>query len=121
MATTTSFTDDTGFTVDLPPGWIANDYQNTGPEAAATENQLGYTKLAIFCQSDDTAPRFGSSVGTCNAGFSGDWVQVFRYKNFASNPIVSAGTGGLPLSALTPTHVYLYHLEEIRGVRDATY
>lgn len=29
---TNTFTDDTGFTVDLPPGWIANDYQNTEPK-----------------------------------------------------------------------------------------
>jgi hypothetical protein len=27
------FTDDTGFTVDLPAGWINYDYANTGPDA----------------------------------------------------------------------------------------
>jgi hypothetical protein len=28
-----TFTDDTGFNVDLPTGRIANDYTNTGPDA----------------------------------------------------------------------------------------
>jgi hypothetical protein len=27
------FTDDSGFTVDLPAGWITYDYANTGPDA----------------------------------------------------------------------------------------
>lgn len=45
---TTVFTDDTGFTVDLPQGWVANDFDNNGAEAQALEDNLGYTKLVTF-------------------------------------------------------------------------
>ena len=111
-ATETTFTDDTGLVANLPPGWIANDYQNTGPQAEATEDQLGYTKVVTFCKSDDAVPRLGSEVPICDIGVTTDWVQVFRYKDFSNKPEIAAT--GTPLSSLTAEHVYLYHLEEQR-------
>jgi hypothetical protein len=60
--TRTAFTDDTGFTVDLPQGWIANDFENNGAEAQALEGNLGYTKLVTFCEENDAISSLGSVV-----------------------------------------------------------
>jgi hypothetical protein len=116
--TTTVFTDDTGFTVDLPQGWIANDFDNNGAEAQALEDNLGYTKLVTFYRGEDSFPSLGSEVSRCEISTTSDWVQVFRYKNLASKPefasIVQSGR------AITASDVFLYHLEELKRYADAT-
>lgn len=116
--TPTTLMDDTGFTITLPPGWHGNDYDNKGPSAIATENKLGYTKLATFCPLDDTVPRLGSDGLTCDTGGAAtDWITVFRYKDLASKPefapIIQSGR------PITANDVYLYHLEEIRNFKKA--
>jgi hypothetical protein len=117
---TTPFTDDTGFTVDLPQGWIANDYQNTGAEATATEDKLGYTQLAILCEAGGTAPRLGSDTATCSTSrIANTYVQIFRYKDFPNKPEIIAA--GIPPSLLTGTHVYLYYLDELRHFSQVLY
>ncbi|HEU4822630.1 MAG TPA: hypothetical protein VFS97_04335 [Nitrososphaeraceae archaeon] len=112
------FTDDTGFTVDLPLGWIANDYRNTGPDAAITENNLGYTKLVTFCNENDAAPTLGSEVPSCNISPLGDFIEVFRYKDLASKSefasIVQSGR------EITANDVFLYYLEELKRYGKAT-
>jgi hypothetical protein len=106
------FIDDAGFMVNIPPGWIANDYQNTDVQSAAVEDKLGYTKLATFCPSEDATPSLGSEVPTCNTSFPSDSVQVFRYKHVSQKPefapIVKSG------KAITSNDIFLYHLEELK-------
>jgi hypothetical protein len=113
-----TFKDDTGFTVDLPAGWIANDYANTGLDAQQVENTLGYTKLVTFCTESGAVPSLGAVVPECDLSpFSGEWVTVFRYTDLAKKPefanIVQSGR------ALTANDVFLYHLEEMKRWFDA--
>ena len=51
----TTYTDDTGFTVDLPPGWTAADQDNTSEEAREiAASQLRET-LVEFCPLEQSA------------------------------------------------------------------
>ena len=50
-----TYTDDTGFTVDLPPGWTAADQDNTSEEAREiAASQLRET-LVEFCPLEQSA------------------------------------------------------------------
>jgi hypothetical protein len=111
-SSTVIFQDDGGFVVDVPPGWVANDFQNSDPQAISTENKLGYTKLLTLCPSEDAIPSLGSEVPTCDTSHPNDYVQVFRYKHVSEKPefasIVQSGR------AITPNDIFLYHLEELK-------
>jgi hypothetical protein len=102
--TATTFTDDTGFTVELALGWTANDYDNKGGEALAAENKLGYAKLVTFCSDNNEVPTCDESLG--------DYVQVFRYKDLHKRPeFASIIASGKPITA---NDMFLYHLEELK-------
>jgi hypothetical protein len=60
--TTRTFTDDTGFTVDIPQGWVVQDYNNTTPEGREVEKRIGYVILAIICREDEALPAIGGGV-----------------------------------------------------------
>ena len=78
MATsTTTFTDDTGFTVGVPQGWLAVDDNNTIDTVAKAEAELGFIVLAEFCPEDQG--QFLTS-GTPFCGDAEHRIYVHRYK-----------------------------------------
>jgi hypothetical protein len=78
-----TFTDDTGFTVDVPQGWLAIDDNNTIDTVAKAEAELGFTVLAEFCPEDQG--QFLTS-GTPFCGGAEHRIFAHRYKDFASDP-----------------------------------
>jgi hypothetical protein len=80
---TTTFTDDTGFTVGVPQGWLAVDDNNTIDTVAKAEAELGFIVLAEFCPEDQG--QFLTS-GTPFCGGAEHRIYVHRYKDFASDP-----------------------------------
>jgi hypothetical protein len=51
----TTYTDDTGFTVDLPPGWTAADQDNTSEEARENAASQLRETLVEFCPLEQSA------------------------------------------------------------------
>jgi hypothetical protein len=62
----TTYTDDTGFTVNLPPGWTPIDWDNTSQEARQVAvSQLKET-LVEFCPIEQSSLDNAMSVARCN-------------------------------------------------------
>jgi hypothetical protein len=107
--------EDTGFVAVLPPGWIANDFDNTSPQAIALEEQTGYAKLITFCEEEGSAfPTLGSNTRTCNElplSATNEYVQVFRYKELDKRPefapVLQQGRN------ITANDLFLYHLMQL--------
>ncbi|HJU34117.1 MAG TPA: hypothetical protein VJ695_03250 [Nitrososphaera sp.] len=80
----TIYTDDTGLSVGLPPGWVAVDTNNTSTEAQQTApNQLKET-LVEFCPQVQSVRNSSDGIVTCHE-HSGA-IQVSRYVNIDKNP-----------------------------------
>src|SRR5918998_6960040 len=79
-ATTNStiYTDDTGFTVDLPPGWTAVDLDNTSQEAKEiAASQLRETLVEFCPQRQSATMNISTQMVRCDNDFS--IIQVSRY------------------------------------------
>ncbi|MDQ3847521.1 MAG: hypothetical protein M3261_01030, partial [Thermoproteota archaeon] len=87
------YTDDTGFTVNLPPGWTAVDHDNTSQEAKGIAASQLKEILVEFCP-----PRQGSVVNATNAIPCNEdlgMVRVSRYVNMDVNPDFAHGASSL--------------------------
>jgi hypothetical protein len=89
----TTYTDDTGFTVDLPPGWTAADQDNTSQEAKEiAASQLSET-LVEFCPLGQSAVNTSTSIVRCSDDFG--IVRVSRYVNMDINPDFAPGASSV--------------------------
>jgi hypothetical protein len=70
----TIYTDDTGFTVSLPHGWRAVDYNNTSQEAKEIAASQLREILVEFCP-----PRQGSVVNAANSMPCNDDIPLCKY------------------------------------------
>jgi hypothetical protein len=109
----TRYTDDTGFTVDLPPGWTPADRDNTSQEAREiAASQLRET-LVEFCPPGQSAVNINSSIVRCNDDFG--IVRVSRYVNMDTNPDFARGASsvdpstGLIIRNLTAQDLVDFH------------
>jgi hypothetical protein len=95
----TTYTDDTGFTVDLPPGWTPADRDNTSQEAKEiAASQLRET-LVEFCPIGQSAVNISTSIVRCNDDFG--IIRVSRYVNMDTNPDFARGASSVdPLTGL---------------------
>jgi hypothetical protein len=89
----TRYTDDTGFTVDLPAGWTPADRNNTSQEAKEiAASQLRET-LVEFCPPGQSAVNISTSVVRCSDDLG--IVRVSRYLNMDTNPDFARGASGV--------------------------
>jgi hypothetical protein len=89
----TTYTDDTGFTVDLPPGWTAADQDNTSEEAREiAASQLRET-LVEFCPLEQSAVNTSTALVRCMDDFG--IVRVSRYVNMDINPDFAPGASSV--------------------------
>ena len=91
-ATTTNstvYTDDTGFTVSLPPGWTPVDRDNTSQEAReVAASQLKET-LVEFCPEGQS--RVDNTTGIAGCDDDLGIIVVTRYINMDTNPDFAHG------------------------------
>jgi hypothetical protein len=89
----TTYTDDTGFTVDLPLGWTAADQDNTSEEAKEiAASQLRET-LVEFCPLEQSAVNTSTALVRCRDDFG--IVRVSRYVNMDINPDFAPGASSV--------------------------
>lgn len=89
----TIYTDDTGFTVDLPPGWMPIDQDNTGQEAKEiAASQLRET-LVEFCPVGQSSVNNNTQMVRCSNDFG--IVRVSRYVNMDLNPDFARGASSI--------------------------
>ncbi|MDQ3968233.1 MAG: hypothetical protein M3275_07550, partial [Thermoproteota archaeon] len=112
-ANSTTYTDDTGFTVDLPPGWTPADRNNTSQEAKEiAASQLRET-LVEFCPPGKSAVNISTSIVRCSDDFG--IVRVSRYVNMDTNPDFAPGASsvdpstGLIIMNLTAQDLVDFH------------
>lgn len=85
----TIYTDDTGFTVSLPPGWTPIDVDNTSQESReVAASQLRET-LVEFCPIGQSTLDNTTGIARCNDDQG--IIQVFRYINMDTNPDFASG------------------------------
>ncbi|MFL6478517.1 MAG: hypothetical protein ACJ707_06840 [Nitrososphaera sp.] len=80
----TVYTDDTGFTVNLPPGWTAVDHDNTSQDAKEIAASQLREILVEFCPPGQGIVDNATSTIRCNDDFG--VVRVSRYVNMERNP-----------------------------------
>jgi hypothetical protein len=109
----TTYTDDTGFTVNLPPGWTPIDWDNTSLEARqVAASQLKET-LVEFCPIDQSPRDNTTGVARCNDDLG--IIQVSRYINMDTNPDFARGAStvnpstGLIILDLTAQDIVDFH------------
>ena len=89
----TIHTDDTGFTVTLPPGWTSADRDNTSQEAReVAESQLKET-LVEYCLMDQSMLDNITGIAMCNDDLGS--IQVSRYVNMDVNPDFARGASAV--------------------------
>jgi hypothetical protein len=110
----TTYTDDTGFTVNLPPGWTPIDWDNTSLEARqVAASQLRET-LVEFCPIDQSTRDNTTGVTRCNDDLG--VIQVSRYTNMDTNPDFARGAStvdpstGLIILDLTAQDIADFHI-----------
>jgi hypothetical protein len=111
--TMTTFTDDTGFTVYVPQGWLAVDDNNTIDTVAKAEADLGFTVLAEFCPEDQG--QFLTS-GTPFCGGAEHRIFVHKYKDFASDPDFLPYISSRNLYNITAQDAMTYWLNVVTSV-----
>jgi hypothetical protein len=85
----TTYTDDAGFTVSLPPGWTPIDRDNTSQEAREiAASQLKET-LVEFCPVGQSMVNNTTGIAGCNDDFG--IIKVSRYINMDTNPDFARG------------------------------
>jgi hypothetical protein len=109
----TTYTDDTGFTVDLPAGWTPADRNNTSQEAKEiAASQLRET-LVEFCPPGQSAVNISTSIVRCSDDLG--IVRVSRYLNMDTNPDFARGASsvdpstGLIIMNLTAQDLVDFH------------
>jgi hypothetical protein len=109
----TTYTDDTGFTVDLPLGWTAADQDNTSEEAKEiAASQLRET-LVEFCPLEQSAVNTSTALVRCRDDLG--IVRVSRYVNMDINPDFAPGASsvdpstGLIIMNLTAQDLVDFH------------
>jgi hypothetical protein len=89
----TIHTDDTGFTVSLPPGWTSADRDNTSQEAReVAESQLKET-LVEYCPIEQSMLDNITGIVRCNDDLG--IIQVSRYVNMELNPDFARGASAV--------------------------
>src|SRR5919107_4969583 len=89
----TVYTDDTGFTVSLPPGWTPIDWDNTSQEARqVAASQLKET-LVEFCPIEQSSLDNATGVARCDDDLG--IIQVSRYINMNTNPDFARGASSV--------------------------
>ena len=109
----TTYTDDTGFTVNLPPGWTPIDWDNTSQEARqVAASQLKET-LVEFCPIEQSSLDNATGVARCDDDLG--IIQVSRYINMNTNPDFARGASsvdpstGLIILDLTAQDIVDFH------------
>jgi len=109
----TTYTDDTGFTVNLPPGWTPIDWDNTSQEARqVAASQLKET-LVEFCPIEQSSLDNATGIARCNDDLG--TIQVSRYINMDTNPDFARGASnvdpstGLIILDLTAQDIVDFH------------
>jgi hypothetical protein len=109
----TTYTDDTGFTVNLPPGWTPTDWDNTSQEARqVAASQLKET-LVEFCPIEQSSLDNATGIAICNDDLG--IIQVSRYINMDTNPDFARGAStvnpstGLIILDLTAQDIVDFH------------
>ena len=93
----TTYTDDTGFTVDLPAGWTPADRNNTSQQAKQiAASQLKET-LVEFCPPGQSAVNISTSIVRCSDDLG--IVRVSRYLNMDTNPDFARGASSVDPSS----------------------
>jgi hypothetical protein len=112
----TIYTDDTGFTVDLPPGWMPVDQDNTSQDAKEiAASQLRET-LVEFCPLIQDAVNISTQIVRCSDDFG--ILRVSRYVNMDTNPDFARGASsvdpstGLIVMDLTAQDLVDFHDRE---------
>ena len=109
----TTYTDDTGFTVDLPPGWTAADQDNTSEEAREIATSQLRETLVEFCPLGQSAVNTSTAIVRCRDDFG--IVRVSRYVNMDINPDFAPGASsvdpstGLIIMNLTAQDLVDFH------------
>jgi hypothetical protein len=89
----TTYTDDTGFTVDLPPGWTPAAWNNTSQEAKEiAASQLRET-LVEFCPPGQNAVNISTYIVRCSGDFG--IIRVSRHLNMDTNPDFAPGASSV--------------------------
>jgi hypothetical protein len=109
----TTYRDDTGFTVDLSPGWRAADQNNTSQEAKEiAASQLRET-LVEFCPLGQSLVNTSTSIIRCSD--DSGIIRVSRYVNMDINPDFAPGASsvdpstGLIIMNLTAQDLVDFH------------
>jgi hypothetical protein len=90
----TIYTDDTGFTVDLPPGWTAVDLDNTSQEAKEiAASQLRETLVEFCPQRQSATMNISTQMVRCDNDIG--IIQVSRYVNMDRNPDFARGASSI--------------------------
>jgi hypothetical protein len=89
----TTYRDDAGVTVDLPPGWTPADWNNTSQEAKEiAASQLRET-LVEFCPPGQSAVNISTYAVSCSGDFG--IVRVSRHVNMDTNPDFARGASSV--------------------------
>jgi hypothetical protein len=89
----TRYTDDAGFTVDLPSGWRPVDQDNTSQEAKEIATSQGRETLVEFCPPGQSTANISTSIARCSDDFG--IVRVSRYVNMDTNPDFAPGASSV--------------------------
>jgi hypothetical protein len=93
LTNSTTYTDDTGFTVDLPPGWTPADWNNTSQEAKEiAASQLRET-LVEFCPPGQSAVNISTYIVRCSGDFG--IIRVSRHLHMDTNPDFAPGASSV--------------------------
>ncbi len=113
ITNSTTYTDDTGFTVSLPPGWTQIDWDNTSQEAReVAASQLKET-LVQFCPVGQSTLDNITGLARCNDDLG--IIEVSRYINMDTNPDFVRGAStvdpstGLIVLDLTAQDIVDFH------------
>ena len=89
----TTYTDDTGFTIDLPRGWTAADQNNTSQEAKEIAASQLMETLVEFCPPGQSL--VNTSTSTIRCSDDSGIIRVSRYVNMDINPDFARGASSV--------------------------
>ena len=90
----TTYTDDSGFTVDLPAGWTPADRNNTSQEAKEiAASQLRETLVEFCPQRQSATMNISTQMVRCDNDIG--IIQVSRYVNMDRNPDFARGASSI--------------------------
>jgi hypothetical protein len=92
----TRYTDDTGFTVDLPSGWTPVDQDNTSQKAKEIAASQRRETLVEFCAPGQSTANISTNMVRCSDNFG--IIRVSRYVNMDTNPDFARGASSVDAS-----------------------